>query len=655
MVAPEETTQGMYGKLARTFKFAKERKFNNFFEGEQAGFKPASKKISDLLGVYLNEFDKTQATRELIKDLTRTKNENGEALATTLGGMKSGGSTGEPNYVRPLQSNEDVQYKPIAHNALQNWKWIGKEGDKNVMLQGQIGLHPDIYQHMKNVLGHSAITEWYNTPSQHLAGNVIKGAAKILDKGNRAFANSMLGGLSTFHMVHEMKRAGGWRINPFKTEKLNPDDPKFQDATRHGLGLAGDNEAMSHFIEGFGGQWNIWHTVPPLGRLVDTYTGWLFHEYIPALKLKTYNDVLERNMELYKPELESGKMTPDDVKYTTAQLVNARYGHLNRVDIGRDPTVQHLLRVALLAPDFLESNIKNYGLAAKGVYSKSGREATYGFLVTAAVIAAAAKAINTIVDVKHDPHFEEPFGVVHNGKVYTMRNEAEDLYRALAQTRGYIMGRVSPGVASVYEALSGKNYRGEKLSNADVMKDIALKWVPITLRAIPPVSRAIDPEKTTSAWDQFLSSQGVQVARRSPINEGYKLAGEYEKGQGKKEDTGTYPSSPYLALRYAIEDKDPEKAKKELLRLADETGKPPMKIYEGFKESLLRPWTSNKVEDAKFKKSLKGPDAIQFQIAEESRQRAWDDFNKVYRTAAPELIAKYRQKTQQKGNLAAAP
>lgn len=648
MVDPDTTTQGMYGKLARTFKYAKERKFDNFFEGEQAGYTPTSKKISDLLGVYLNEMDKTLTTRELIKDLVRTKNENGEALAIPLGGMKSGGSTGEPNYVRPLQSNEDIPYKPLAHNALQNWKWIGKEGDKNIMMQGQLGLHPDIFGHLKNVLGYSAITDWYNKPSEGLTGNIIKGTAKFLDKGNRAFANSMLGGLSTFHMVHEMKRAGGWRINPLKVEKINPDDPKFQDATKHGLGLAGDNEAMSHFIEGFGGQWNVWHTIPPLGRLVDTYTGWLFHEYIPALKLKTYNNVLERNLALYKPELDSGKMTPDDVKYVTAQLVNARYGHLNRVDIGRDPTIQHFLRIALLAPDFLESNARNYALAAKGVTSKSGREATIGFLVTAAFIAAIAKTINTVVDDKHDPHFEEPFGVVHNGKVFTMRNEAEDLYRALFQTRSYVSGRLSPGVSTAMEALSGRNYRGEKLSGSDIARDIATKWIPITLRAIPQVARTIDPNKTISAWDQFLSSQGIQVARRSPINEGYKLAGEFEKAQGKKEDTGTYPVSPYLALRYAIEDNDPEKAQSELVKLAESTGNPPEKIYEGFKRSLLRLWTGSKESEQAFKKSLKGEDLDLFKNAETARSKVWTDFNKVYNSSNKQLREVYQKGKQKK-------
>lgn len=646
-VDPDVTGTGMYGKLAKNFKFAKESHFKNYYEGEQAGFDPASKRIGDLLGVYLNEFDKTLNTRQFAKDLTKTKNEEGEPLATVLGGMKSGGSTSEPSYIRPLTSKEDVNYRSVGHNALQKFKWIGKEGDRNVMLEGELGLHPDIYNHVKNVLGRSQIDEWYEQPSS-FAGTAIRKAAKGLDRGSRVLVNTLLGGLSTFHPVHLIKRSIAWRVSPFSAikDKIDPSDPTYQDATRHGLALSGDNRAMDRFSEGLGGGKTLFSAVPGVGKVVGLYQHWLFHEFIPSLKLKNYNEVLPRNLARYAPEIKSGKITPEDVKLITAEQVNYHYGHLNYALIGRNPTMQHFLRAATLAPDFLEATSKNFALDLKGTYSKAGREATIGLLVTAAFMAAVTKTINALVDPNGDPHFERPFSVVHNGRIYSLRNEVSDLERLVTTPWQYSAGRVSPLVGSLIEAVTGRNYRGEKISGTgQLVYDIATKGIPISLRAIPGVSRIADPEKTTSAWENFLTANGVVVSRNSPINQVYPLVNKFNESRGKPADTGTYPSSPYLPIRYALEDGDLEKAADEIVRLADKK-QTADKIYSGFKESVSKPFTGNKADDAKLEKSLKGADLAIYQNGVAQKARVLQEFQKVWTGVRAKAEEKIRKRTE---------
>jgi len=349
-----------------------------------------------------------------------------------------------------------------------------------------------------------------------------------------------------------------------------------------------------------------------------------------------------------KDEIASGKMTEDDVKYLTAEEVNYHYGHLNYTLIGRNPTVQHIIRAATLAPDFMEANLKNFGLDAKGFYSKHGREATYGLLLTAAVLGAAAKIANAIIDPDGDPHFEKPFSIVHNGKVYSLRNEASDLANLIMTPWKYTMGRVSPLASSLIEAATGRNYRGEKVTDLEVVRDIATKAIPISMRAIPALSRLADPDKTTSAWENFMSSNGITVSRDSPINQVYPLIQKWKSKSGEPVDRGTYPQSPYLPIRYALEDGDKEKAKKEILRAAD-SKQNMQKLLNGFKESVFRNWTGSAAGDAKFKASLTTPvDKAILANGEAARKRVWQSFLEAWKEVAPELQAKYREKAASK-------
>ena len=142
--------------------------------------------------------------------------------------------------------------------------------------------------------------------------------------------------------------------------------------------------------------------------------------------------------------------------------------------------MQHLYSFAALAPDFFESNLRNYGQVGARLMAKVGREPLKAFLVTAVGMYVIARVLNKAAD--DDYHWEEPFGVIHDGKSYTMRNEAEDLWRAIKSTRRYISGRTSPIVGTAVDMFTGRNYRGEAETVTENLRDFAAKVIPLSFR-----------------------------------------------------------------------------------------------------------------------------------------------------------------------------
>lgn len=622
------------GKLASNFRFGKQRTFENFFEGEQAGYKPVSKDISKLVGLYVSEMGKTIATRDFIKDLTTKTAEDGRPLAAPSGNASVVQEPGEQPtiLVRPdAKGKSTSDYAFWTHPALQKWKWVATDPDSGgtVLFRGDLRLHPDIAKHVENVLTRSAIKRWYDAPSTPL-GVLPKALVKGIDQWGSVTKQVMLGFFAPFHHVQEATHAIGHHVNPlFDLPKLDPADPAIQRAMDHSLALAGDNAAMQNFREGVGAN-RVFSKIPIVGEWANNWSDFLFHEYIPKLKLKTYNAILERNKARYADDLRSGAASLDDVEYLSAQQTNAAYGHLNYADIGRDPTVQHIARALLLAPDFLEARTRFTGQALKGLIGPQGREQLAAIATLAATFYVGARILNKLGDDNY--HWDEPFGVVHGGRTYTMRSVPEDIWRAFKDSRRFIYGRVSPIVGrGAIELLTGRNFRGERTTALETMQDLLVSWIPITLRNLPGF-RDLSPSqanRTITGWESFLGAMGVQVSRHSPISKAYQLGSDYMRKQGVKEDRGSYPVSKYQQLRYALEDADTERAVAELKKLAADNKNNWIKVSRGFQESLNNPWTKSRAMDTAFKQSLSKDDKMLVEEAENQRRRIWGRFTQA--------------------------
>lgn len=652
-------------RLMTDLRNAKERVFGSYFEGEQAGKIPVTKDIAHLMAIYATEAGKVVASRRFLKDLTTKKAADGRPLAAVQGQMESGENVGVetgdktegPTFIKANAHPEG--YKTIDNPAFQGWKFLGKDKTgESVMMKGQMALHPDIFRHMENVFGSSEIDKALRPNDQNgLLLRAAKTFARGLLKAQTFAKGTTLGFLSPFHQVQEGTHALGHHVNPFwgsPDHLLDPDNPLTRHAVDHGLMIAGDGQAMQMFKDSIDS--NLVHAIPGLlGKIPKVgealkgatesgaspitwskeYAHYLFHSYIPRMKMKTFMSIEGNNLERYAKEMKAGTVTRADVAYLSAKQTNNAYGHLNWQDIGANPTILHMARLAFLAPDFLAARLAFTGEAIKGAAGKkSGREQILAFASLAATQYITARILNKFAD--DDYHFDKPFSVVHDGREYTMRSVPEDIYKMVKQPEQFIKGRISPGLNMMQEALFQRNFRGEKVDYKDELKDMASMFIPITLRANPLYRQYLETggKSTVSVWQQLVGAAGIHISRNSPIAETYKMAGDFKKSlsdEDKKkfnvaEDKGVYPTSKYQQLRYALEDGDMGKAMKEYEKLKDGGA---AKLAEGFKESLFHPFTGSKHLDAVFAKSLPEEKRAMIDLAQHSRAQIWQAFKQV--------------------------
>ncbi len=657
-------------RLMTDLRNAKERTFGSYFEGEQYGKVPVTKDIAHLMAIYATEAGKVVASRRFLKDLTTKKAPDGRPLAAVQGQIQDGENVGVetgdkeegPTFIKANAHPEG--YKTIDNPAFQGWKWLGKDkAGEPVMMKGQMALHPDVFRHVQNVFGESAIDRMLRPNPAN--GPLLEGAktfVRSLLKAQTFAKGTTLGFLSPFHQVQEGTHAVGHHVNPFwgsPDHLLDADNPLTRHAVEHGLMIAGDGQAMQMFKDSIDS--NLVHAIPGmLGKIPGVgeglqkagessaspitwskdYAHYLFHSYIPRLKMKTFMSIEANNLERYAAELKKGTVTRSDVAYLSAKQTNNAYGHLNWHDIGVDPTLLHIARITLLAPDFLAARAAFTGEAIKGAAGKkSGREQVMAFATLAATQYITARILNKFSD--DDYHFaDHPFSVVHDGREYTMRSVPEDLYKLVKQPEQFIKGRISPGANMLQEALFQRNFRGEKVDYKDELKDMVSMFIPITLRANPIYRQYLETggKSTVSVWQQMVGAAGIHISRNSPIAETYKLAADFKKNLSEEDkkkfgvvdDKGVYPTSKYQQLRYALEDGDLAKAMKEWEKLK-EAGAGAQKLDEGFHESLFHPFTGSKHLDAAFAKSLPEEKKAMLELARHSREQIWTTFKHVER------------------------
>lgn len=632
------------GRLQQDLKFAKARTFENFAAGDAAGFKPKSLAIGKLLPTYLHEMNKVIADRQFVQDLAEGKAEDGRPLVVPRGRIstietESGGKAylANPKATKLLQDAEGnpvntMDYKTMPDQpALHDWRWEGKDEAGNpIYMKDDLAVHPDVLMRVNAMLGKSTLP-----------------IPKIISKASSVMKREMFGLLAPFHQVQEGTHAIAHRVNPFfGIEPVDMRQDKFMDAARHGLMLLPDRATSAGYMEGLGGKGSFLtqalrlfgeskageniagKAATAMANVVDGYQNYLFHQYIPSLKFKTYESILERNREVYAKELKSGQMDESDVKLTSAEQANAAYGHLNRDLLDRQPNTQHLLELTLLAPDFLEARSRFVGQAAKGLLgSKVGAEQFKALAFMALVQAGTAYTLSKLMGDEYDP--KNPFSVRHNGRSYTLRSVPEDLLRfgadIAAQAKGgdrgtpFISARINPLLQSLDQARTGLNYRGEKVSLKDTLEELLAKYIPITARSLPGIRQltATSRQSPISPLEQLAGSFGLKISRASPITDTYAKASEWMEKTGVPKDKGSYPISKFQQLRYALEDGDMDKAQKELDKLrADAPGKD---LESAFEKSLYHPFTKSNAMDAQFSQSLGATDKAVYDLAKTKR------------------------------------
>lgn len=649
-----------------------------------SGMEHETKDIGERMAIYAMELNKVIAHRKLIADLSKTTAPDGMPAVIPTGTMKTiTDASGDPqaqlvfpdtklNAVNQLTGDPQSThgYKPIKNNwLLKDWKWVGTgEDGAPVLMQSDLAVHPDLWSHVNNITRGSALRDWQHSESQSHAEALLKLGIKGVE-GAQSLAKEAMFSLSGFHYATLGEHVLEHRVNPFGeaaksvlnvvTSPIKPlhqmvvrslnmgpvdyNDPKVAMWMQHSLMLAPDHASARQFMEGVGGTSGIaaltkrindaarkskWALpVRPLteaanlfGKMASVISDDLFMRYIPALKLRMADTILERNLHLYRNEIAAGTVKTADVRYLTATQVNAAMSHLNLADIGRNPTFQHLLSLGVLAPDFTESRGRFLAQTAKGFVNKSGREQMTALLLGGGIAYATIRVINQLLD--DDPHFElkNSFSVISGNRRYEVRSIQGDLIKLLANKNQFVQGRLSPLAKAMWQEFGGTNYRGEKMTQRDILGELLGSYIPISIREIPGLRELQDTSRNNpvSPLEQFAGTMGIHTSRYSPITETYQLAKSWKESVNIPTDNAVYPVSKYSQLLYALEDGDSDRAREAYLKLKEEL--PRAKIASGFKESVMHPFTGTLDNDRRFERSLSGLDRQMYRRATKVRQ-----------------------------------
>lgn len=543
-------------KLKPNFRFAKKRVFDSFFEGEQSGFEPATKDIGHLISVYDQAFNRTLSARGLVKRLNESTTPDGEQVTMVNGSGTPVPKDSQPTeafLIRPHQTPKGAftengrPYVVVDHPALRDWKWVNAAADGTpIFLQGDLLVHPDYAPTLKNILEPSMLRG--SPGNQRLYQKV---GSTVLNA--QAFAKSSKMAFAVFHQGQEAIHAVFHRTSPFSPTKIDLNDPTQYRLVTHGLQVA-DYNAMRDYMEGVGSHGGILKVVPGLGGLLQRYGDYVFKDYIPGLKMAMAQHALKRNMDAY-----GSKLSEEQIYDLTASQANAAFGEQNYKmmrtfgQMGRDPTIQDFARLALLAPDFLESRARFIGQALKPY----GREQRIALALMAGTLWTGARVLNTLLD--DDPHWDKPFSVVVNKREYSIRTVLGDVQHLLTDPRSFLFGRLSAIGRTGAELVTGRDDRGIRRSSMEQFGD-ALKWL---------VPMGLDKRDDTTVKQQVLASVGVGSRPMTAVVQIRKQALDFRKSSTdtkvlarlERDERESHVESDYRPLRVALQMGDMKKAK----------------------------------------------------------------------------------------------
>ncbi len=319
----------------------------------------------------------------------------------------------------------------------------------------------------------------------------------------------------------------------------------------------------------------------------------------------------ERNLKRF-PELSRRQ-----VAEITARQSNDAFGEQNYRYKGENPTAQDVARMTAFAWDFLRSRAQFFGDALKPRYGKEQRKA---LLLMAVGMAVLCKAIERMLTGEN--HWNKPFYVVVDARMYGFRTVPGDVIDAVADPRRFVNGRLSPLIARpVIEGLTGRDYRGVKVTPGEQLAGMIKGMAPIPLKSV------VDDKADVGTVGNILNATGIHTKRYSDLTETRRRAREWQIAQGKEDATDAFPPSKYLPLKHALEDGNPDKARKAIEELVEKQGK--KKTREGVEQSLMKPFSGSTATERAFEASLDPEARAQYKRADTKRRQMLILFNSL--------------------------
>ena len=308
-----------YRRLGLRPSFTQKRIFEDYVAGVNAGLKPKFKTIGDLVGWYEQKANKAIADRQFYN------------LGREQGWIRPQGK-GEPDW-----KILDPNHFPTAYTT----------SSTGVIRQIPMTAPPEMHELISNYLGDPNKVIGWMADKASIAKNLtlssgIPGTG-INAHGLNIMARTIMGN------PKQALTMGKYLIAPSTAEKaLNDALNSAPWAVKRGLQLTTEGHEM-----GVTGSTNL------AGRTLNKFLKVqgkffedpLFQKVIPAAKLKQFNDLVD--------DLVKGGMERNAAGTEAAKYVNNLYGGINWEAEGRSRDIQNFARIVTLAPDWLESNIRN--------------------------------------------------------------------------------------------------------------------------------------------------------------------------------------------------------------------------------------------------------------------------------------------------------
>jgi hypothetical protein len=525
-----------HGVFNTNFRYAKKRFYANVFEAMEAGKTPVSMDVCFLLTTYNNAFSLALESRKLIKALPKKTALDGLPLAITAGNVIESPKqveetrafedvpddydmTGRPKpnkfYIEPraVSLENYANYVPIEHPSFRGYKWVRNDSDGvPIIMHGDIYVHKSIARHMRNLVKQSAVRKSSIGRAALSASSQIK---------------SLITLIPYFHKVAVGTHAIGHRINPFNPPEIDMNNPKLARLVRHSMMLF-DPEHNGYFIEGLG-SYGLIDKMYWIGPKIRENTDYLFRNYIPRLKAATGLAILERNLKRF-----AGRYTEDEIYELSAKQANEAYGELNYRWIGRNRTFQDILRLALFAPDFLESRAKFFTSGVVGIagtrvkpsrlFKKdarlrdaiepgSGIEQLEALVVLGIVIQLVCCVVNYVFgdhDDKDPLHkklgLNKPFNLIlgkrGNQHVVSVRSVLGDAIHLVTNPLNFAYWRLNPVFVRPSIYFSGRDEYGRRVTRLQAVRDTLISWTPIPLQGLLG-------KREHKLWQALLATFGV--------------------------------------------------------------------------------------------------------------------------------------------------
>jgi hypothetical protein len=375
---------------------------------------------------------------------------------------------------RPAYGWEVGDFQAINHPAFRDWNFATNAPDGSpVYVKSDLRVHPAAAEFLKRAVGADG------SPIRDLKIGDVPVGRKFLKLSSEG--KHLLLSLSPFHLAQEGLRAVMTGISPFGKLDFDLDnDAALQYGVSHGLTLGGGGRTLEDFTEGVSSQSAVINKMPGLRTIQGALQHFLFDRYIPGLKARAYKSLFERYQKTYSD------ISTTEAAQLAAAHTNELFGGLNYAQMGRSMATQDFLRSTVLAPDWLESEVRSL---YRAIDPKHGAIARQDIARISAIMFGAARVLNLLTTGQAHP--EAPFGIVIPGqkgeddKVLTLRTLPTDLLHAATDPRAFIAGRLNPlTVRPAMEFLSGRDTQGRKVTPSQEAGNFVGSFVPIPTRAI---------------------------------------------------------------------------------------------------------------------------------------------------------------------------